>query len=91
MKCKNAPDDTTLSKAAVISSCGANSNVMFFPSNFDFLCNILIMKESSAVIAFFPFLGILGGFIVREYYPTFAKGLMYFGLFYGVIDSIWIL
>lgn len=36
-------------------------------------------------LTLFPFLGLLGGLIVREYHPTFGKGLMYFGLIYGII------
>ena len=39
-------------------------------------------------LTLFPFMGLLGGLIVREYHPTFGKGLMYFGLIYGIIAVI---
>lgn len=40
---------------------------------------------SALFLALFPFLGLLGSLIVREYHPTFGKGLMYFGLIYGIL------
>lgn len=43
---------------------------------------------SALFLALFPFLGLLGGLIVREYHPTFGKGLMYFGLIYGIFAVV---
>lgn len=50
----------------------------------------IISKSLGAAVflALFPFLGLLSNLIVREYYPTFAKGLKYFGLIYGVAATI---
>lgn len=44
--------------------------------------------SSALFLALFPFLGLLGNLIVREYYPTLGKGLKYFGLAYGVLATI---
>jgi hypothetical protein len=53
------------------------------------LNGIIGRTTSSAIFpALFPFLGILGGLIVREYHPTFGKGLMYFGLIYGIFAVV---
>lgn len=53
------------------------------------LNGIINRATSSALfLALFPFLGILGGLIVREYHPTFGKGLMYFGLIYGIFAIV---
>lgn len=46
---------------------------------------------SAMFLALFPFLGLLSSLIVQEYYPTFAKGLKYFGLIYGVLATIFFL
>lgn len=43
---------------------------------------------SAVFLALFPFLGLLSSLIVREYYPTFAKGLKYFGLIYGILATV---
>lgn len=40
-------------------------------------------------LTLFPFFGLLGGLIVKEYYPNLGKGLMYFGLMYGILVCIW--
>lgn len=39
-------------------------------------------------LTLFPFLGLLGGLIVREYHPKLGKGLMYFGLIYGIVAVV---
>ncbi len=53
------------------------------------LNGIISRATSSALfLALFPFLGLLGGLIVREYHPTFGKGLMYFGLIYGIFAIV---
>lgn len=44
--------------------------------------------SASLFISLFPFLGLLGNLIIRDYYPSLGKGLKYFGLFYGVIAII---
>lgn len=53
------------------------------------LNGIINRSVSSALfLALIPFLGLVSSLIVREYYPTFAKGLKYFGLAYGVLVTI---
>ena len=55
--------------------------------------NRIINNTTAAAIflSLFPFFGLLGGWLVKEYYPTLGKGMMYFGLTYGIIVSIWLI
>lgn len=52
--------------------------------------NGIISRSLSAALflSLFPFLGLLGNLIIRDYYPTLGTGLKYFGLVYGVIAII---
>ena len=52
--------------------------------------NGIISRSLSAALflSLFPFLGLLGNLIIRDYYPTLGTGLKYFGLAYGVIAII---
>lgn len=44
--------------------------------------------SASLFLSLFPFLGLLGNLIIRDYYPTLGKALKYFGLIYGIIAII---
>lgn len=44
----------------------------------------------AVLLALIPFFGLLGGLLVRDYSPSLGKGLMYFGLTYGILACIWL-
>lgn len=52
--------------------------------------NGIINRSVSAAlfVSLFPFFGLLGNVIIRDYYPTLGKGLKYFGLVYGILVII---
>ena len=52
--------------------------------------NGIINRSLSAAlfISLFPFFGLLGNLIIRDYYPRLGLGLKYFGLVYGILVVI---
>ena len=52
--------------------------------------NGIINRSLSAAlfISLFPFFGLLGNVIIRDYYPALGQGLKYFGLVYGILVII---
>jgi len=67
----------------------ANQHSTYYKNAQCCLNGIIGRSLSTALfMSLFPFFGLLGNLIIRDYYPTLGRGMKYWGLVYGIASII---